>query len=129
MPNVNEREEVGVILVYSMSPLKVFPRQILRVVSQKVTASPSIDWREIASVTDGFSGADLQALVYNAHLEAVHASISDKTREDHGSSQSRVSEQGVRYVFLNSQDAKSVVSKAEETAVVHRVSLWLSSGL
>lgn len=25
--------------------------------------------------TEGFSGADLQAVVYNAHLEVVHASI------------------------------------------------------
>ena len=84
-------------------------------------ASPSIDWQEIASATEGFSGADLQALVYNAHLEAVHASISDKTDEDVGSSQSRVSGHGVRYVFLNSQNSKTVVSKAEEAAVAHRV--------
>ncbi|KLO10316.1 AAA-domain-containing protein [Schizopora paradoxa] len=109
MPNSSEREE------------------ILRVVSRKVNASPSIDWREVASATDGFSGADLQALVYNAHLEAVHASISDKSGEDAGDTQSRVSEHGVRYVFLNSQNAKTVVSKAEEAAVAHRLESMLSN--
>jgi hypothetical protein len=29
-----------------------------------------------------FSGADLQAFVYNAHLDVVHASIASNRRED-----------------------------------------------
>ncbi|KAJ2347313.1 Peroxisome biosynthesis protein pex1 [Coemansia sp. RSA 2618] len=31
-----------------------------------------VDWDAVARGTDGFTGADLQALVYNAFLEAVH---------------------------------------------------------
>ena len=55
--------------------------QILKVVGQKVSVSPSVDLDEVAAATDGYSGADLQALVYNAHLEVIHdslASTSDK---------------------------------------------------
>jgi len=33
----------------------------------------------LAVKTSGLSGADLQALVYNAHLDVVHSSISQST--------------------------------------------------
>ncbi|MCJ1378104.1 Peroxisome biosynthesis protein pex1 [Xylographa soralifera] len=35
------------------------------------------DLAEIAHRTDGYSGADLQAVVYNAHLEAIHDVLGD----------------------------------------------------
>ena len=51
--------------------------------------SPSVNLDDLADRTEGYSGADLQALLYNAHLEVVHESIaslplSDKpsTRDD-----------------------------------------------
>jgi len=34
---------------------------------------------DLASKTVNLSGADLQALVYNAHLDVVHSSISQST--------------------------------------------------
>jgi peroxin-1 len=34
---------------------------------------------DLASKTENLSGADLQALVYNAHLDVVHSSISHST--------------------------------------------------
>ncbi|POS85627.1 hypothetical protein EPUL_001303, partial [Erysiphe pulchra] len=37
---------------------------------------------EIASHTEGFSGADLQALMYNAHLEAIHDLIDEQNEID-----------------------------------------------
>ena len=36
----------------------------------------------IAAETEGLSGADLQAVVYNAHLEVVQASIADLQEPD-----------------------------------------------
>jgi len=33
---------------------------------------PGVDFSKLVAQTEGFSGADLQALVYNAHLESVH---------------------------------------------------------
>ncbi|EFX00003.1 peroxisome biosynthesis protein, pas1 [Grosmannia clavigera kw1407] len=41
--------------------------------------SPTTDahWADIARRTDGFSGADLQALVSNAQLEAIHDALED----------------------------------------------------
>ena len=50
---------------------------ILRAVAAPlpVDAEASARWGEVAARARGCSGADLQALVYNAHLEAVHESL------------------------------------------------------
>ncbi|KAF1929553.1 AAA-domain-containing protein [Didymella exigua CBS 183.55] len=58
---------------------------ILRAVTRKLHLAPSIlgtapsgqNLREIAQATDGYSGADLQAVVYNAQLEAIHDVLGD----------------------------------------------------
>ncbi|KAJ2521002.1 Peroxisome biosynthesis protein pex1 [Coemansia sp. RSA 1939] len=46
---------------------------ILRRLARRLRVAPDVDWRALADAADGFSGADLQALVYNAFLESVHA--------------------------------------------------------
>lgn len=45
---------------------------------------PSIDFDLIASDSEGLSGADLQAVVYNAHLEVVQASIAAEVEQGTG---------------------------------------------
>lgn len=47
----------------------------------------TVDLRELARRTEGFSGADLQAVLYNAHLEAVQGVIGEEVRrrEEKGS--------------------------------------------
>lgn len=100
-------------------PADLFVIQILRAVSQKVLTSPSINWREIAYATDGFSGADLQALVYNAHLEVVHASIA---MNPIGENSSRDEDKQIEYTTLGGNTSGGVASKAEETALQRRVS-------
>ena len=60
-------------------------RDILRALSKKLTIDPSViggdqsheNLNEIASRTKGYSGADLQAVIYNAHLEAIHDVLGD----------------------------------------------------
>ncbi|KAJ2781574.1 Peroxisome biosynthesis protein pex1 [Coemansia javaensis] len=51
---------------------------ILRCHAAKVAAADCVDWPQIARRTDGFTGADLQALVYNAFLEAVHEAAAER---------------------------------------------------
>ncbi|KAI9372083.1 P-loop containing nucleoside triphosphate hydrolase protein [Aspergillus egyptiacus] len=57
---------------------------IIRAVSKKLLMSEEVVERldEVAARTEGFSGADLQAVVYNAHLEAVHDALGDRTGGD-----------------------------------------------
>jgi peroxin-1 len=53
---------------------------IIRAVGSKVHFSPGVDLEEIARRTEGYSGADLQAVVYNAHLEAVQGVIGEEIK-------------------------------------------------
>lgn len=57
---------------------------IISAVSSKLKMSEEVASRldEIASRTEGLSGADLQAVVYNAHLEAVHDALGDRTADE-----------------------------------------------
>lgn len=45
---------------------------ILNAVKGKMILSPEVKLEDIAEQTDGYSGADLQALLYNAYLDAIH---------------------------------------------------------
>ncbi|KAK9139958.1 hypothetical protein Scep_009639 [Stephania cephalantha] len=45
---------------------------ILKVLSKKLTLASDVDLEVVASATEGFSGADLQALLYDAQLASVH---------------------------------------------------------
>ncbi|KAJ3776971.1 P-loop containing nucleoside triphosphate hydrolase protein [Lentinula raphanica] len=95
MPDVDERKE------------------ILQAVSRKVTMSPSIDLDEIAQATEGFSGADLQALVYNAHLEVVNAAISSSPSER---DTVKINEQRpIRYTAIGGPSSRIARSRAEES--------------
>ncbi|KKK27065.1 peroxisome biosynthesis protein [Aspergillus rambellii] len=57
---------------------------IIQAVSKKLLMSGEVASRldEVAARTEGFSGADLQAVVYNAHLEAVHDALGDRSGGD-----------------------------------------------
>ncbi|KAN0061903.1 Peroxisome biosynthesis protein pex1 [Thecaphora frezii] len=48
---------------------------IIRAIARKVHLDPNVDVEHWAERTEGYSGADLQALLYNAHLETIHESI------------------------------------------------------
>jgi hypothetical protein len=72
-------------------------------------------------LTEGFSGADLQALVYNAHLAVVHSSIAADPRLERAATSE---EQPIEYVVLGGPGGKSVVSRAEESALQRRVSCF-----
>ncbi|KAL3417949.1 Peroxisome biosynthesis protein PAS1 [Phlyctema vagabunda] len=59
---------------------------ILQALGKKLHLSPNVldHLAEIARKTDGYSGADLQALVYNAHLEAIHDVLGDQDHAELG---------------------------------------------
>lgn len=96
-------------------------------VSQKISISPEVDLSAIAEATEGYTGADLQALIYNANLEAVHTAMSldPSTRT---SREAEEEDKKVPYVVLGGHERNSdgtkekVVSRAEEAALQRRVS-------
>lgn len=52
--------------------------------SREVQNGPGGGLEEIARRTEGYSGADLQALIYNAHLEAIHDVLGDQNHAELG---------------------------------------------
>ncbi|KAJ4483721.1 P-loop containing nucleoside triphosphate hydrolase protein [Lentinula aciculospora] len=96
MPDVNERKD------------------ILQAISHKVSLANSVDLDAVAQATEGFSGADLQALIYNAHLEVVNAAIVSSPSEM--DLHSNENERPLSYTTIGGQ-VKTKRSKAEESAL------------
>jgi hypothetical protein len=75
----------------------------------------------LADRAEGYSGADLQALLYNAHLEVVHESIASLPPSDKPST--RDDETPIDFVVLggkkNGKD--NVMSKADQVSLQRRV--------
>nr|GAT57894.1 likely peroxisomal biogenesis AAA ATPase pex1 [Mycena chlorophos] len=107
MPNVEDRKD------------------ILRAVSRKVTLAPELNLEEIAQATEGFSGADLQALIYNAHLEVVHSSLFNATPSGERNS-SQFEEAPVEFKIIGGS-SKQVTSRADDMALQRRLRQIISS--
>ncbi|OJD11679.1 hypothetical protein AJ78_07594 [Emergomyces pasteurianus Ep9510] len=60
---------------------------IIKALSKQLKLSDEVMSRvgEIADRTKGYSGADLQAVVYNAHLEAIHDTLGDRSSDTNNS--------------------------------------------
>ena len=85
-----------------------------------MSLADDVDLGAIARATDGFTGADLQALVYNANLEAVHEAIDQKP----GNAPKKGSvpdEEKIQYVTFGQEGSEKVLSAAEETAIQRQV--------
>ncbi|TFY68057.1 hypothetical protein EVG20_g3702 [Dentipellis fragilis] len=97
-------------------------KEILQAHARKVPISPSVDFASLAEMTEGYSGADLQALLYNAHLDVVHASIKD-IAIDKSSSLNDLDDKPVEYITFGGppEEQKVVKSRAEEVAFQRRL--------
>ncbi len=49
--------------------------QILQAQSRNLNLGPDVDLQEVAEWCEHYTGADLQAMLYNAQLEAIHRSV------------------------------------------------------
>ena len=77
---------------------------------------PSVDLTSLGPLTEGFSGADLQALIYNAHLDGVHLAL-EKTEMT--ATLANSDDSPVRFVVLGSNG--DALSRAEQSALNARV--------
>jgi len=93
-------------------------KEILIAVARKMTVSPTVNFDEIATRTGGFSGADLQALLYNAHLDVIHSSMSETPSISFGSV---IDDTPIKYTTIGRSSAQEALSKAEETALQRRL--------
>ncbi|KAI0701334.1 AAA-domain-containing protein [Cytidiella melzeri] len=108
-------------------PDAVERKEILEAVGRKLALAESVDLEEVARATEGFSGADLQALVYNAQLEVIHESISTSSTRADGKANGD-DDRPIEYVVLSGPDAgKAVKSRAEEAAFQKQLRRILAS--
>ncbi|KAI8823778.1 P-loop containing nucleoside triphosphate hydrolase protein [Fimicolochytrium jonesii] len=103
--------------------------EILQTVSRKLTLAPTVDLPSLARRTEGFSGADLQALVYNAQLEGVHGVIDhvggdvkgeDETGTKEGEKEGRDGE-GQREFVVAERGRVVVLERGEKGAIVAKI--------
>lgn len=84
----------------------------------------SVDLEKTATMTEGYSGADLQAVIYNAHLESVHDTLTQNTTSSPSSNLSYSSQNlPIEFVlFKNNENTRE--SKAEAAATAARVRFY-----
>jgi len=109
MPDVQERAE------------------IIRALRRNITLAPDVDADEFARVTDGYSGADLQALMYNAHLSAVHESINEAGANSARAATLDDSVQPVPFTTFGGPEDQTILSHAEQSLRDRRVEAIVSS--
>lgn len=82
---------------------------IISAVSGKLNLSDEVKSRldDIARRTEGYSGADLQAIVYNAHLEAIHDALGDRISEPTNPSKSQQAKQKAKEASKKNASADS----------------------
>ena len=88
---------------------------------RKVTLAPTVDLDAVARDTEGYSGADLQALVYNAQLEVIHETIAAASISE-SSSSAVADDSPIEYKVISGPlGSQTVKSRAEEAAFQQRV--------
>ncbi|KAF3912144.1 hypothetical protein ABW21_db0205865 [Orbilia brochopaga] len=91
---------------------------ILRALSLKLRIDESIGLEDIADLTDGYSGADLQAVLYNAHLEAIHDVIASQEEEVERFGKGKGKDKGdgsdtIDYITFSMGDGKDTTNALE----------------
>lgn len=100
----------------------------------KISLANDVKWDEWVGKLHGYSGADLQAFVYNAHLEAVHEGINAVSAEKQQQQQdddkgTEAAMAPLRFIELNrSKDSPTPTrSGAEEQALRRRIEMALAN--
>ncbi|GAA5917117.1 hypothetical protein JCM5296_001201 [Sporobolomyces johnsonii] len=100
--------------------------EIMQACARKVHLSPSVSLSHYAALTAGYSGADLQALIYNAHLDAIHAALNAAEGIEDEKNGKGAGEE-VKYVSIGGKEDEKVLSRAEQASVNKRLELILSA--
>jgi len=114
---------------------------ILRVISNdKIQLDETVNLQNWANRTEGFSGADLQALLYNANLEAVHENMNvaeeklqhsqeeeEQQRQKKSTSSGQKGEKPIQFFSFGEKSTKTKLSGAEYQALQKRMELILNN--
>ncbi|KAG8706976.1 Peroxisome biosynthesis protein pex1, partial [Ceratobasidium sp. 394] len=101
--------------------------EILKAVSRKVSLAPDVELAEIAKRTEGYSGADLQALVYNAQLEVVHEELAAASQSLATSESSDRTEKQIKVEIVGGPKDSTTMTRAETAVLEKRVATILAA--
>ncbi|OAD07300.1 hypothetical protein MUCCIDRAFT_137986 [Mucor lusitanicus CBS 277.49] len=101
--------------------------EILEALASKMQLAADVDLKVYAKKTEGFSGADLQGFLYNAHLEAIHGAIDMDTFKEAQNTKSANKASSDKSDFVMNQTKKVPLTLAEKGQISQRVSGKLSS--
>ncbi|ODQ63998.1 AAA-domain-containing protein [Nadsonia fulvescens var. elongata DSM 6958] len=96
---------------------------ILKAVQGDIKLAPEVELTQIAESTDGYSGADLQAVLYNAYLEAIHDVIDIPQEDDfdnRGQSNKPIHSDRIDFMELSLNSTKHVEDTNGESPVYRR---------
>lgn len=93
---------------------------ILKRICLKMDLSGDIDLDEIAQQTNGFSGADMQGLGYNAYLKAVHEKLA--AEEENIVTTNTSNDREFEFFQINTEKLKSkLITSAEKVKLLHQI--------
>lgn len=102
--------------------------EIMQSAARKISLHSSVSLGPYARETAGYSGADLQALVYNAHLDAIHETLAPSIDAAGEVTTSGAAEdKDLEYVVLGEDSDGKVLSRAERASVDKRLEQILSA--
>lgn len=91
---------------------------ILECICEKMDLEPGVDLTEFATMTAGYSGADMQGICYNAYLKAVHDKLNLEEEATIGAAKE---ESKTRDFFQISRDKLSKLRPSEKMALSKKV--------
>jgi peroxin-1 len=83
------------------------------------------DLDDLAAATEGYSGADLLAVLYNAHLAGIHEYIESRNEERNGSGESSREAEPPKYIEIGGEQNSAHKSLADKEALQKRVHYFL----
>jgi peroxin-1 len=100
--------------------------EILHALGRKMTLSDGVDLTHYAELTEGLSGADLQAFLYNAHLESIHSAIAIDSFEQRSKGSDEPQETKSTFLMLggsNELEKKAPLTLAERGQIESRLNM------
>lgn len=94
--------------------------EIMQSAARKISLKSSVNLEAYAEETAGYSGADLQAFVYNAHLDAIHETLTSAV-DASGQVSSSTAQEEVQYAVVGAIEDEKVLSRAERADMDKRV--------
>jgi peroxin-1 len=85
--------------------------------------APNVDLKVYAEKTEGFSGADLQGFLYNAHLEAIHGAIDMDSFKEAQNTKSSKKASNEKSDFVMNGSNKVPLTLAEKGHISQRLAM------